>query len=177
MANYQSTHTGAQIDAGVDKANKALIKPDSAPASTSLVAVDNSNAQTMLTIGDGLSVENGKLKATGGSGGGMAFNVTIHAEQSADVYYLDAAFKIQHIVIDASGTITINALKIVSIITNTNFITASLSNTCYVKYYYINNSALASVSIYLTTAGLSYNASMEYYFNGDVTLNFINSQN
>lgn len=69
MANYQSTHTGAQIDAGVDKANKALVKPDSAPSSTSLIAVDNSNTQTMLTIGDGLSIENGALKATGGGGG------------------------------------------------------------------------------------------------------------
>lgn len=67
MANYQSTHTGAQIDAGVDKANKALVKPDSAPQSTSLVAVDTTNTQTMLAIGDGLSVENGALKAAGGT--------------------------------------------------------------------------------------------------------------
>ena len=37
MANYQSTHTGAQIDEGVDKANKALVKPDSAPSATSLL--------------------------------------------------------------------------------------------------------------------------------------------
>ena len=68
MANYQSTHTGAQIDEGIDKANKALVKPDSAPSSASLVAVDNSNAQTMLAVGDGLSVENGTLKATSGGG-------------------------------------------------------------------------------------------------------------
>lgn len=83
MANYQSTHTGAQIDEGVDKANKALVKPDSAPSATSLVAIDNTNAQTTLTIGDGLSVENGALKATGGGGGsgvsiGAGFNLTIH---------------------------------------------------------------------------------------------------
>lgn len=81
MANYQSTHTGAQIDAGIDKANKALVKPDSAPSSPSLVLIDNSNAQTMLTIGDGLSVENGALKTTGGGGGvsiGAGFNLTIN---------------------------------------------------------------------------------------------------
>ena len=78
MANYQSTHTGAQIDAGVDKANKALVKPDSAPSATSLVGVDNTNAQTMLNIGDGLSVENGTLKATGGSGGGSGMQLYRH---------------------------------------------------------------------------------------------------
>ena len=63
MANYQSTHTGAQIDEGINKANKALVKPDSAPSATSLVAIGNSNAQAMLTVGDGLSIENGALKA------------------------------------------------------------------------------------------------------------------
>ena len=77
MANYQSTHTGAQIDEGVDKANKALVKPDSAPSATSLVAIDNTNAQTTLTIGDGLSVENGALKATGGGGGTQLYKHTI----------------------------------------------------------------------------------------------------
>lgn len=46
-----------------------LVTPMSAPASVSIAAVDTTNAQTMLTIGDGLSVENGVLKATGGGGG------------------------------------------------------------------------------------------------------------
>ena len=46
-----------------------LVTPMSAPASVSIAAVDTTNAQTMLTIGDGLSVENGVLKATSGGGG------------------------------------------------------------------------------------------------------------
>lgn len=46
-----------------------LVTPMSAPASVSIAAVDTTNAQTMLTIGDGLSVENGVLKATGGGAG------------------------------------------------------------------------------------------------------------
>ena len=43
-----------------------LQKPTTAPSATQLVAVDNTNTQTMLNIGDGLSVENGSLKASGG---------------------------------------------------------------------------------------------------------------
>lgn len=97
MANFKLTQTGEQIQADLDLldsnsatsgqvltadgaggaswqnasggSDNALVKPDSAPSSTSLVAVDETNAQTMLTVGDGLSVENGALKATGGTGG------------------------------------------------------------------------------------------------------------
>ncbi len=47
----------------------ALTKPTTAPSATQLVAVDNTNTQTMLNIGDGLSVENGSLKANGRTGG------------------------------------------------------------------------------------------------------------
>ena len=46
-------------------ANNALTKPTTAPSATQIVAVDNTNTQTMLNIGDGLSVENGSLKASG----------------------------------------------------------------------------------------------------------------
>ena len=49
-------------------ADNALTKPTTAPSATQLVAVDNTNTQTMLNIGDGLSVENGSLKASGGTG-------------------------------------------------------------------------------------------------------------
>ena len=49
-------------------ANNALTKPTTTPSATQLVAVDNTNTQTMLNIGDGLSVENGSLKASGGTG-------------------------------------------------------------------------------------------------------------
>ena len=46
--------------------NNSLQKPTTAPSATQIVAVDNTNAQTMLNLGDGLSVENGSLKASGG---------------------------------------------------------------------------------------------------------------
>lgn len=46
-------------------ANMALKLPNEAPASVSLVAVNNTNKQELLTIGEGLSVVNGSLVATG----------------------------------------------------------------------------------------------------------------
>ena len=60
-------HLDAEIAA---KLGRVLVTPMSAPASISLVAVDTSNAQTMLTLGDGLSVSGGVLSASGGGGGG-----------------------------------------------------------------------------------------------------------
>lgn len=50
----------------VGDTSKFLKLPDEAPTETKLVAVDNTNAQTMLSIGDGLSIENDVLKASGG---------------------------------------------------------------------------------------------------------------
>lgn len=47
-------------------ADNALTKPATAPSATQIVAVDNTNSQKMLNIGNGLSVENGSLKASGG---------------------------------------------------------------------------------------------------------------
>lgn len=59
-------HLDADI---VTKLSRVLVTPMSAPASVSLVAVDTSNAQTLLTLGDGLSVSGGVLSASGGGGG------------------------------------------------------------------------------------------------------------
>ena len=110
MANYQSTHTGAQIDEGVDKANKALVKPDSAPSATSLVAIDNTNAQTALTIGDGLSIENGALKATGGGGGGNSYFEAFTGYQAgiqlSGAGYSFSAFKLHNAITDSLVDVT-----------------------------------------------------------------------
>lgn len=54
-------------------ADNALTKPTTTPSATQIVAVDNTNTQTMLNIGDGLSVENGSLKASGGTGGKLYY--------------------------------------------------------------------------------------------------------
>lgn len=59
------------LDADITtKLQRVLVTPTTAPASISLVAVDTSNAQTLLTLGDGLSVSGGVLSASGGGGGG-----------------------------------------------------------------------------------------------------------
>ena len=68
MANIKLRQTGEQIRKDVDKIeNDALVKPDIAPSDTAVVAVDSTNTQTMLTVGDGLNVENGALKVTPGT--------------------------------------------------------------------------------------------------------------
>ena len=68
MANFKLRQTGEQIQKDLDKIEKdALVKPASAPSDTAIVSVDNTNTQTMLTVGDGLSVENGALNVTPGT--------------------------------------------------------------------------------------------------------------
>ena len=57
-----------QIADATTEINNSLQKPTTAPSATQIVAVDNTNTQAMLNIGDGLSVENGSLKASGGAG-------------------------------------------------------------------------------------------------------------
>lgn len=56
-------HLDADI---VAKLSRVLVTPMAAPQSISLVAVDTAKAQTMLTLGSGLSVENDVLSASGG---------------------------------------------------------------------------------------------------------------
>jgi hypothetical protein len=57
-----SFHLDGEI---TSKISKSLVLPMSAPASTKLVAVDDGNSQTMLTVGSGLILQNGTLTATG----------------------------------------------------------------------------------------------------------------
>lgn len=51
-------------------AQKALVLPDNAPASEEIVTIGTNGEQSSLSVGDGLSIENGALKASGGGGGG-----------------------------------------------------------------------------------------------------------
>ena len=67
-----------------------LQKPETAPENTQLVAVDNTNTQTMLNIGDGLSVENGSLKASGGTGEKKYFHqIALFDEYNRLAYYFN----------------------------------------------------------------------------------------
>ena len=68
MANFKLRQTGEQIQKDLDKIeNDALVKPNIAPSATSILAIDSTNTQTMLTVGNGLNVENGALKVTEGT--------------------------------------------------------------------------------------------------------------
>ena len=68
MANFKLRQTGEQIQRDLDKIeNDALVKPASAPSATSILAIDSTNAQTMLTVGGGLNVKNGALNVTEGT--------------------------------------------------------------------------------------------------------------
>lgn len=56
------------LEAGYkNKIDRALQLPAQAPTTVQIPAVGTNNAQTMLGVGDGLSVSNGKLTATNGS--------------------------------------------------------------------------------------------------------------
>lgn len=62
------------LDAEVtQKIESALTLPTVTPTEQSLVAITPGNAQTMLKIGTGLTISNGKLNATGGGSGGLQF--------------------------------------------------------------------------------------------------------
>lgn len=65
---------------------KTLKTPMSAPAQTKLVAVDTANDQAMISIGEGLSLENGTLSAGGGGSGKYLHVLNMYFEHE---YYLN----------------------------------------------------------------------------------------
>lgn len=81
---FIDVHLDADIAA---KLGRVLVTPMSAPASVSLVAVDTSNAQTMLTLGDGLSVSGGVLSASGGNSAGASIDILDGFYSGAKVVY------------------------------------------------------------------------------------------
>ena len=66
--NGKTANSASDMQKLCDAINRSLSVPVSAPAETKVVAVDTTNNQKMLTIGDGLSIENDTLKASGGTG-------------------------------------------------------------------------------------------------------------
>ena len=70
VASISNDKVILELDGSItSKLAKSLVTPMSAPTATQLVAVDDGNSQTMIDIGDGLSLEDGTLKAIGGGGG------------------------------------------------------------------------------------------------------------
>ena len=89
--NGKTANSASDMQKLCDTVNRSLLTPESAPADTKIVAVNNTNTQTMLNIGNGLSVENGTLKASSGSGSGEklylhTINIYDQNAKSLDVY-------------------------------------------------------------------------------------------
>lgn len=80
----------------LNKIAMTLRTPAQAPAATQLVGVGTNNAQTMINIGDGLSLENGTLNASGGggSGGGSYLHITYCSLYDGTTYKGSAQFMI-----------------------------------------------------------------------------------
>lgn len=64
----QNQSQQTQITDLQNKINNSLQVPATAPTATELVGIDTNNAQVNIGIGEGLSLENGTLKSTGGGG-------------------------------------------------------------------------------------------------------------
>ena len=94
--------TGTKLTISLDaeiiaKLSRALVIPMSAPESVALVGVDTSNAQTMLTLGSGLSVSDGVISASGGGGaGGAGFSIrasSSNPQPLLKVWFADGTIK------------------------------------------------------------------------------------
>ena len=77
---------------------RSLKIPISAPADTRIVAIDDTNSQVLLRIGEGLTLENGTLKSFGGGTGGGTIVIengialeTWNADKKADKTYVDTS--------------------------------------------------------------------------------------
>lgn len=71
--SYQSKYTGAQIDAGIDKANKALVTPEATLDAPRIVAINTDGTQQNLALGDGITIADGVISASGGGGGAVEY--------------------------------------------------------------------------------------------------------
>ena len=82
LPNYSGSDNGKVLSVVNGKAQwtthtDSLELPSTSPTSQLIPSITTSNKQQNLTIGDGLTIENGALKATGGGGGGSGSNVEI----------------------------------------------------------------------------------------------------
>lgn len=69
--NEDATAVELHLDYEVmQKIERALMLPLATPTEQKLVGIDNTNTQNLLSVGDGLTIENGTIKAVGGGGGG-----------------------------------------------------------------------------------------------------------
>lgn len=92
-------HFEVHLDAVIaQKIQRALVTPVSRPQSTELVAVDNTGAQVMLKVGEGLTIENGVLKIQKANGvlGLRRFNNELTAFDNNTYTFAEAETFIQN---------------------------------------------------------------------------------
>lgn len=110
-----------------EKLSQTISKPLIAPTATELVAVDNTNSQTMLAIGDGLSIEDGILKASGGAGSSKLYrhHIVVGSNGSQGMFVCDiinnistnftynslVEYFVSHNILDGATGITCQFLK------------------------------------------------------------------
>lgn len=126
--------------------NNSLQLPETAPTSTELVGIDTNKAQVNISVGDGLSIENGTLKATGGGGGGSGVfvylvEITSNPEDDKDyrcVFQIlhnnsnltwdDIVLNCNDLTIPASGYVTVSTS-----VYNINYVTIN-TDVCLIAY-------------------------------------------
>lgn len=91
IANHQITDDKLMIEIS-NKINNSMQLPTTAPTNTELVGINTNKAQTNINIGEGLSLENGTLKATGGKNSSYNPNLLLNDEMTINqrgksVYY------------------------------------------------------------------------------------------
>ena len=138
-----------QIAHATTEINNRLQKPTTAPSATQLVAVDNTNTQTMLNIGDGLSVENGALK----SNGKQLFEHIITIEPSGRTGYR----LYFNIITDNSTSFTLTTLA--QYLYNKNITTKDNSYPVSLYIEHIYDYSLPNISGIYSTSGKALNAS------------------
>ena len=75
IVNHQVTDDKLTLTT-LNKINSSLQLPETTPTNTELVGIDTNKSQVYIGIGEGLAIENGTLKATGGGAKGGIPTVT-----------------------------------------------------------------------------------------------------
>lgn len=152
-------HLDAEVTQKIDNSLQA---PTQAPTATQIVGVGTNKAQTMLNIGDGLSVENGSLKASGGSGGklyhkSVSFNVSNYISAVSTItieYYSSSSFRptsYDELLTDIRGTVLRGTPKHCSV----GFYLSTNTNYLFIPSYYTVGSTTTGIRIYYQKLDIS----------------------
>lgn len=139
-------HAEIHLDADITtRLAKTLITPMTTPTATEIVAVDNTNSQTMLAIGNGLSIENGTLKASGGGSTLYRHEITIRG--GSHYYTLQMILPI-NTTLSTSALLT-NAITTYGSVNANGYITVNGTNYPIINLTRSGNSVSANYLTYI----------------------------